>query len=274
VSGATLIYDTTTFRIISHEAATSEPPAAVGKGPQGTFIGVARAGEETVRQMTITNKSYSLPVLVLAAYLIVPVVTDAQVRRTQTSSQNSQPPIRTLALPQAVPADDALAVMKDLQEKGILVLALAGQMGRQMGFQFTGSFTKEHCFGWRFADVKQVIGESSGDYYGVKYNSSASGDKEFQMVGFLHLERGISIANKPVAPGTYVVYAGPDELVFDNKEKGFSAEVHLPLPRRLDQSQFVNEKGGRSPRYSLELGKPGLLLAIGDNKLAVTAAKN
>jgi len=48
--GATLVYDTTTFRIVSHEAATNEPPAAVGKGPQGNFIGVARAAEETVPQ--------------------------------------------------------------------------------------------------------------------------------------------------------------------------------------------------------------------------------
>jgi len=224
--------------------------------------------------MTETNKSYSLSVLLLAAYLIVPLVTYAQTRRSETSARNSQPSVSTLVVPKAVPADDALAVMKDLQEKGTLVLALAGQMGRQMGFKFTGSFTKEHCFGWRFADDKRVIGESSGDYYGVKYTASESGDKDFQMIGFLHLERGISIANKPVAPGTYVVYAGPDEMVLDNKEKGFSAEVHLTLPRRLDQTQFVNEKGGRSPRYSLELGKPGLLLAIGDNKLAVTAAKN
>jgi hypothetical protein len=224
--------------------------------------------------MFMTNKGYLLWVLLLAACFMLPVVTHAQVRRTQTPSRNTQPPASRLATPKAVPPDDALAVMKDLQEKGTLVLALAGQMGRQMGFQFTGSFTKEHCFGWRFADDKRVIGESSGEYYGVKYTSSASGDKEFQMVGFLHLERGISIANKPIAPGTYVVYAGLDELVFDNKDKGFSAEVHLSLPRRLDQSQFVNEKGGRSPQYSLELGKSGLLLSIGDNRLTVTAAKD
>ncbi len=66
------------------------------------------------------------------------------------------------------------------------------------GFGYTGPLAKENCFGWRLADDKRVIGESSGGFYGVNSTSSGTGKKDFQMIGFIHAETDLSIGGKPV----------------------------------------------------------------------------
>jgi hypothetical protein len=177
---------------------------------------------------------------------------------------------------QPLQSEKALAVLKELQDSGKLVLAVAGEMGRRMGFRYTGALAKENCFGWRVSGDRLVIGESSGGFYGVNFTGSDSGKKVFQMIGFIHSQTDMSIAGKPVKTGTYVLYAALDELALDNREMSLSstADLHFALARSLDPNLFVNEKNGKSPRYKLIFENNSLWLVIGDNKLAVDFTKN
>src|SRR5712692_857210 len=92
---------------------------------------------------------------------------------SQVESQQKEraPQIRKVPSPagaapmkaQPLPADEALTLLKQLEEKGTLVLAVTGEMGRRMGLRYTGTLTRENCFGWRLAGGERVVAKAPED---------------------------------------------------------------------------------------------------------------
>jgi hypothetical protein len=177
-----------------------------------------------------------------------------------------------LEAPQPVPNEEAFAALKVLEDNGTLVLALLGErMSKLMAAKSSGPMAKENCFGWRLSEKARVVGESPA---GVNLNFKfGSGDKEFQVLGFIHSEADISIGDKTVKAGTYSIYANRDELVLNSKEMWASfSELHFSLKQPLDSSFFATSDS-KARRYSLAVDQDSLWLVVGDNRLSVRLSK-
>jgi hypothetical protein len=186
--------------------------------------------------------------------------------------QSSQP--AELGASQPLTSEEAYTALKELEDKGTLVFAMLGEkFSQMMGAKSSGPLTKENCFGWRLSDNKRVIGESP---LGVNLTFGfGSAGKQFQIIGFIHTERDISIADTPVKAGTYAIYASLDEIALNSKERWSSfSELHFRLKQPLASSFFENKNDSNSRRYSLAVEKNSLWLLIGDNKLPVQFSKN
>lgn len=205
------------------------------------------------------------------------IASQVQSQQKEQSSQSPNPqssPAAEFGAAQALSPEEAYTALKELEDKGTLVLAMLGETGaRMMEAKSSGPLPKENCFGWRLSDNKRLIGESP---LGISLTFSfGSGPTQFQIIGFIHTERDISIAGTSVRTGTYAIYASRDEIALNSKERWSSfSELHFSLKQPLASSFFENENDSKSRRYSLAVEKNSLWLLIGDNKLPVDLSKN
>ena len=136
----------------------------------------------------------------------------------------------------------------------------------------------ENCFGVRLANGQRLVGESSGQSYGLRgARISAAGKEEYVVIGVLYAEFPFSIDNRPLPAGPYVVHAYKDALELwgnDEKETRYdrnrrmdvplAKEEKLPLKAALPDA-LLAEKATEIPRFTLAIENGSLVLSLHGN---------
>lgn len=124
---------------------------------------------------------------------------------------------------QPLSATDAFARLKELNDQKKLAPAFFDEPAEYTALR------AENCFGLSVPGGQRLLGESSGQGYGLDLQS---GGTRFVLIGFLYSDADFSVVSHNFFAGAYSVFATSDVLAISAGKLGDQKTV--PLNLRLD----------------------------------------
>ena len=124
-----------------------------------------------------------------------------------------------------------------------------------------------NCFGLKLPNGTRVMAESSGRDYGLTFGYA--GEAQKTAIGLLRVEGPVLLGDKPLSPGSYIVFVAPDSVsLMASSSTGGTSLESFTLDSKLD-AVSLQPKAPQRLRFSLVGEGSRAFLMIGENRLSI-----